>query len=160
MLNIHLNYYLSSSGRFSRKKWWGYFLIAMFLNIHQIIWGFLFSGALFFTIITFGMGGSIMNEIPTTPNEIIQPFFGSLTSIISYFLFFIGAYLCIFSSIKRFHDRGKSGWWVLVGLLPGIGIWWILIECGFLKGTPGNNQFGSDPFEITTQLTNSAQQPV
>ena len=45
--------------------------------------------------------------------------------------------------IKRFHDRDKSGWWVLIGLIPIIGAIWLLIELGFLKGTPGPNRFGS-----------------
>jgi uncharacterized membrane protein YhaH (DUF805 family) len=44
--------------------------------------------------------------------------------------------------IKRFHDRDKSGWWVLIGLVPVIGAIWLLIELGFLKGTPGPNRFG------------------
>jgi uncharacterized membrane protein YhaH (DUF805 family) len=44
--------------------------------------------------------------------------------------------------IKRFHDRDKSGWWVLIGLIPIIGALWLLIELGFLKGTPGPNRFG------------------
>ena len=44
--------------------------------------------------------------------------------------------------IKRFHDRDKSGWWVLITLIPVIGAIWILVELGFLKGTPGPNRFG------------------
>ena len=44
--------------------------------------------------------------------------------------------------IKRFHDRDKSGWWVLISLIPVIGAIWILVELGFLKGTPGPNRFG------------------
>ena len=44
--------------------------------------------------------------------------------------------------IKRFHDRDKSGWWVLIGLIPIIGAIWLLIELGFLKGTDGPNRFG------------------
>jgi uncharacterized membrane protein YhaH (DUF805 family) len=46
--------------------------------------------------------------------------------------------------VKRFHDRDKSGWWVLIGLIPIIGVIWLLIELGFLKGTPGPNRFGTD----------------
>ena len=45
--------------------------------------------------------------------------------------------------IKRFHDRDKSGWWVLIVLIPIIGAIWLLIELGFLKGTLGPNRFGS-----------------
>ena len=46
---------------------------------------------------------------------------------------------------KRWHDRGKSGWWTLIGLVPIIGGLWMLIELGFLKGTTGPNQYGADP---------------
>ena len=28
-------------------------------------------------------------------------------------------------SVKRWHDRGKSGWWVLIGLIPIIGFIWM-----------------------------------
>lgn len=46
---------------------------------------------------------------------------------------------------KRWHDRGKSGWWNLIGLIPFIGTLWAFIELGFLRGTPGPNRYGSDP---------------
>ena len=48
-------------------------------------------------------------------------------------------------SIKRWHDRDKSGWWVLIGLVPFIGGIWALVETGFLVGTRGGNQYGPDP---------------
>lgn len=44
--------------------------------------------------------------------------------------------------IKRWHDRDKSGWWVLIALVPVIGGIWALVETGFLEGTPGPNRFG------------------
>jgi uncharacterized membrane protein YhaH (DUF805 family) len=50
-------------------------------------------------------------------------------------------------TIKRWHDRNKSGWWILINLIPVIGDLWSLIENGFLKGTPGENRFGPDPLE-------------
>jgi uncharacterized membrane protein YhaH (DUF805 family) len=50
-------------------------------------------------------------------------------------------------SVKRWHDRGKSGWWVLVALIPVIGWIWTLVECGFLEGTKGSNEYGPDPLE-------------
>lgn len=43
---------------------------------------------------------------------------------------------------KRWHDRDKSGWWILIGLVPVIGGLWALIENGFLAGTYGENRFG------------------
>jgi len=48
-------------------------------------------------------------------------------------------------SVKRWHDRGKSGWWVLITLVPLIGVLWALIENGCLRGTRGDNRFGADP---------------
>ena len=48
-------------------------------------------------------------------------------------------------SVKRWHDRNKSGWWVLIGFVPVIGHLWFLIECGLLPGTPGSNDYGPDP---------------
>ena len=47
--------------------------------------------------------------------------------------------------IKRFHDRDKSGWWVLIILVPIIGPIWYFIEAGCLRGTVGPNRFGPDP---------------
>ena len=47
--------------------------------------------------------------------------------------------------IRRWHDRNKSGWWALLNLVPVIGQLWILIECGLLRGTIGENRFGRDP---------------
>ena len=46
---------------------------------------------------------------------------------------------------KRWHDRGKSGWWTLIVLVPIVGSIWMLVECGFLRGTDGANRFGADP---------------
>lgn len=47
--------------------------------------------------------------------------------------------------VKRWHDRDKSGWWMLINLIPVIGWFWTLIECGFLEGTIGPNKYGPDP---------------
>jgi len=44
--------------------------------------------------------------------------------------------------VKRWHDRNKSGWWVLIGLVPVIGGIWALIENGFLAGDEAENRFG------------------
>ena len=52
--------------------------------------------------------------------------------------------------VKRWHDRDKSGWWVLINMVPIIGQIWVFVQCGVLRGTKGENRFGQDP-------TNSAQ---
>jgi len=47
--------------------------------------------------------------------------------------------------VKRWHDRDKTGWMVLINFIPIIGFLWTLIECGFLDGTPGSNKYGPSP---------------
>lgn len=43
---------------------------------------------------------------------------------------------------KRWHDRGKSGWWSLIAIIPLVGALWLLVELGFLSGEEGTNRFG------------------
>ena len=60
--------------------------------------------------------------------------------------------------VKRCHDRDRSGWFLLIVLIPIVGGIWLLIELGFLRGSRGGNRFGPDPLggapalaaEITT----------
>ena len=47
-------------------------------------------------------------------------------------------------TVKRWHDRDKSGWWLLINLVPIVGVIWSLVENGFLRGTEGTNRFGPD----------------
>jgi uncharacterized membrane protein YhaH (DUF805 family) len=46
-------------------------------------------------------------------------------------------------SIRRLHDLDKSGWWLLIGLIPLAGL--ILLYWFCLTGTDGDNRFGPDP---------------
>ena len=48
-------------------------------------------------------------------------------------------------SVKRAHDRGKSGWWLLLSLVPLVGAIWWLVDLGILEGEEGENRFGPDP---------------
>jgi len=45
--------------------------------------------------------------------------------------------------VKRWHDRNKSAWWILIQLVPVIGPLWALVETGFLPGTPTENRYGA-----------------
>ncbi|MDA8105787.1 MAG: DUF805 domain-containing protein [Nitrospiraceae bacterium] len=50
---------------------------------------------------------------------------------------------------KRWHDRDKSAWWILIGLIPIVGPIWTFVETGCLAGTEGENRFGEDPLDRT-----------
>lgn len=57
---------------------------------------------------------------------------------------------------KRWHDRGKSGWWLLINLVPVVGPIWVLVECGAFEGTRGANAYGEDPLGRTADANGSA----
>ena len=66
---------------------------------------------------------------------------GAVWSIVALLAFWISLAV----GVKRWHDRNKTGWWMLIIFVPFIGGLWYLIECGFLKGTTGPNSYGPDP---------------
>ena len=43
-------------------------------------------------------------------------------------------------TIRRLHDIDRSGWWVLIGLVPFVG-GIVLLVFSLLEGTPGPNRF-------------------
>jgi uncharacterized membrane protein YhaH (DUF805 family) len=55
------------------------------------------------------------------------------------------AWPAIAISAKRWHDRDRSAWWVLIVLVPLIGQLWTLIDNGFVPSTKGPNRFGDQP---------------
>jgi uncharacterized membrane protein YhaH (DUF805 family) len=64
--------------------------------------------------------------------------------IISLVVYIVGLWPAIAVSVKRCHDRNRSGWFLLVSLIPIIAIW-VIVEIWFLRGTIGENRFGPDP---------------
>ena len=70
--------------------------------------GVLFVIAIIFAVLDYMIGGGII-----------------------YLLFSIASlYFSFALYAKRWHDRGKSGWWSLIVFVPIIGAIWILVECG------------------------------
>ncbi len=45
------------------------------------------------------------------------------------------------TTTKRLHARGRSGWFMLISLIPLVGLW-LLVEVGFLSGQPHANEYG------------------
>jgi uncharacterized membrane protein YhaH (DUF805 family) len=69
----------------------------------------------------------------------------AIVSLLGFAVIVITVWAGLAVSIKRWHDRGKSGWWILIVFVPIIGSIWALIETGFLEGDPGDNQYGPNP---------------
>ena len=53
-------------------------------------------------------------------------------------------------SVRRLQDTGKSGWFILVGLIPLVGAL-ILIYFYAQDSQPGENQYGANPKDHPTQ---------
>ena len=54
-------------------------------------------------------------------------------------------WIALATQVKRWQDIGWSGWLVLLGLVPYIGLPISIVCLGFIKGTAGPNKYGDDP---------------
>jgi uncharacterized membrane protein YhaH (DUF805 family) len=118
----------SFDGRVGRKTYW--------------LWSFLIFAVLFVAIMI--VGGAVSLTADPTTNEVSDG--GVALAGTTFFIAYIVATVASLSTqVKRWHDRGKSGWWALIGFVPYVGSLWVLVECGFLAGTPGPNQYGQQP---------------
>lgn len=125
---MDMSLFTSFDGRINRQKWWVGLIVLVIAE-----W-------IIFAIISMLFGVGMMGGMdPENPQ--ISPVAAVLMGIIG--LVFLYPALALYA--KRWHDRGKSGWWTLIGLVPIIGGLWILVELGFLRGTEGPNQYGNDP---------------
>ncbi len=53
--------------------------------------------------------------------------------------------ICV--GVRRLHDLDKSGWWMLINLIPVAG-WIVFLFWACTKGTSGSNRFGPDPLSV------------
>jgi uncharacterized membrane protein YhaH (DUF805 family) len=67
---------------------------------------------------------------------------GTPTTLILLPIVLAMCWLAIASSVRRLHDRDKNGWWYLISFIPLVGLIWLIVECGCLRGTIGPNQYG------------------
>ncbi len=122
----------SFDGRINRAKFW---LVLIVTDIVAVI---------LYGILGAATGSSFM---PDAQGNIPSPGMG--VSVVALLIAIVTTWIGLATAVKRFHDRDKSGWWVLIVLVPVIGGLWYLIECGFLKGTSGTNTYGPDPLATT-----------
>lgn len=111
-----LKKYTEFKGRARRQEYW-YF--AIFNIIASII------------LVVIDVGTGNFNE---------EVGFGLLSGIYTLGILLPG----IAVSIRRLHDTNRSGWWLLISLVPIIGSI-VLLVFMIQAGTSGENQYGSDP---------------
>jgi uncharacterized membrane protein YhaH (DUF805 family) len=62
-------------------------------------------------------------------------------STVAYLVHFIPGLAVL---VRRLHDTDRSGWWMLLGLVPVIGsVWLLVLLCS--EGTYGPNEYGPNP---------------
>jgi len=54
-------------------------------------------------------------------------------------------------TVRRLHDIGKSGWWILISLIPIIGGIWLFVLT-VTDSQPGDNQYGANPKMIMAPI--------
>ena len=114
---LPLKRYAEFTGRSRRKEYWMFTLLAIGIYIVA----------------------SILDRIAGM-NGMIAGRYGPITVLVALGLLVPS----IAVSIRRLHDSDRSGWWLLLGLVPMVGEIIVLVFM-VLKGTRGANRFGADP---------------
>lgn len=114
--------YADFSGRSQRKEYWMFGLMVGVVTL-------LIDGV-------FGGTYSVLAGFRTMPSVT-----GSLLGAI----FTLGSVIpSLAVTVRRLHDTDRSGWWLLIALVPVLGsllLLWFMVS----DGTPGTNRFGPDP---------------
>jgi uncharacterized membrane protein YhaH (DUF805 family) len=108
--------YFSFEGRIGRQSYW---LRSLALGGINIVAAILFAVA--------GEGGAV----------------AIVSVLLGIAIYAASTFAGLATVVKRLHDRGRSGWFMLISLIPFVGIW-LLIEVGFLAGSNTPNEYG-DP---------------
>ena len=115
-----LRNWLVYRGRASRSAYWWFILFAVLLTVAVDV-------IVFVTL-----------SAPAGPAGV-----RALTTVVSLLVVLFGIYLdlaMLALLVRRLHDIGSSGWWVLIGLVPFAGAI-ILLVFTLSEGTPGPNRY-------------------
>lgn len=118
--------YADFSGRSRRKEYWLFVLFQILVSL--VIATVLGRPSYERVGIFFGFSSALSG-----PGGVVQNLFG---------LFSLIPGLAV--AVRRLHDQDRSGWLLLLVLIPLFG-WFALMVLMCLNGTRGANRFGSDP---------------
>jgi uncharacterized membrane protein YhaH (DUF805 family) len=120
--------YVTFSGRACRSEYWWYILFSIIVSV-----------VIAFVESALGLGAGQVTSSPDAGFS--ASYAGGPLSIIWSLLNILPS---IAVGIRRLHDTDRSGWWLLIGLVPLVGFIVLLVFfCS--KGTTGANRFGNDP---------------
>jgi len=126
-----LKRFFDFSGRSRRKEFW---LWILFVIIVYVVAGIL--------DVQLGLGGAATSSSEFGDGGVSASanFSGGVLTLV-WMLITLIPNLSV--SVRRLHDVDKSGWFILLGLIPLVGLY--LIYLYVQPGTPGPNRFGPDP---------------
>jgi uncharacterized membrane protein YhaH (DUF805 family) len=129
---LPLRRFFDFRGRSRRKEFWMFVL-------------FLLLASMFLPLVDslLGLGGSSATYRQVGSHEVAMGYGlsgGLLTGLFGFAMIVPGLAV----SVRRLHDTDKSGWWLLIGLIPLIGGLFLLYHY-VQPGTHGPNRFGPDP---------------
>jgi len=122
-----LKQYVDFGGRARRKEYWMFALFNLLVTIVLAV----IDNAL-------GLGSFTSTTGPDGASAAFNV--GLLGGIYALAVFLPGLAV----AIRRLHDTDRSGWWVLIALVPLVG-GIVLLVFFVLEGTRGSNRFGADP---------------
>ena len=117
-----LSHYADFSGRARRKEYW---MFVLFNAIFAFVWAFL---------------GTLVLLLTVRHNRDILP--GMYIVYLSYYIIMMLPSLAVV--VRRLHDTGKSGWMLLVGLIPIAGGIWLFVLM-LTAGEERGNRYGPNP---------------
>ena len=139
---------LSPSGRIGRQTYW---LTGLALFGVYIVMSIIVGTAWALSVETDGQGHITKFGLPAI-----------IALIVAGVVWLLCCWIGLVNGIKRNHDHARSGVFLLLAFVPMANAW-LLVEMGFVPGTPGPNEFGPDPLppRITTYYQNvAAPRPV
>jgi len=136
--------YFSFKGRIPRSTFWLHAILVLDIVMYAVV----LTGLLIYL----GIGALVDSGLDKSTGSIFQ----ILTVVITVIAYLIVLFSGITLSVKRCHDRDRSGWFLLIALIPVVGTIWYFIELGLLSGTKGDNRFGMDPLQIDQDIKSSS----
>lgn len=118
---LPLKKYAQFNGRSDRPEYWWFSLTVFTVN-------FVFAFGRFFFNVAAGPGNAI-----STLLSLPQGLFALAVLVPSFAV-----------AVRRLHDTGRSGWWLLVVFVPLVG-WLVLLAFLCWPGATGPNKYGADP---------------
>ncbi|MDB5439403.1 MAG: hypothetical protein JWM33_1830 [Caulobacteraceae bacterium] len=120
--------YADFEGRARRKEYWLFYLFYMLVVVGFLIGTGVLTGLSMALADDAARGGGILLTILT----------------VGFVLFCLASLIPqIAVGVRRLHDTNRSGWWMLISLVPFGGI--VLLVFFVMEGTRGANRFGPDP---------------